>query len=130
MKRKILITILTIVILVTSVLVFTSCNQSETVNYNIKKDADNFAVYRRMTFINLRTDKILYAAEGYFSLHDSSTNEISITFKVSENEYSLNYFLIGENVVYVIEQIENTTTDPYHWHIYWYVPVPDIVDYN
>ena len=130
MKRKILVSILIVIILITSVLVFTSCNHSTTVNHNIKKDADNFTVYRRMTFINLRTDKILYAAEGYFSLHNSAANEIAITFKVAEDQYSLNYFLIGENVVYVIEQVENTTADPYHWHIYWYVPVPDIVDYN
>ena len=32
-----------------------------------------------------------------------------------------------ENVCYVIEQLENTTGDPYHWKIVWYIPIPQIV---
>ena len=131
MKTKILAITLIVVILVTVMCVFMGCNQVKTVNYNIKKDADNFSVYRRMTFINLRTDKILYQAEGYFSLNDSRDDgsEISLTFKIGPKEYKLDYFSIDANVAYVIEQVENTTTDPYHWHIYWYVPTPDVVNY-
>lgn len=127
MKRKILIIMLALIVLLTSVFAFIGCTKVETVNHNIQKGADNFQVYRRMTFINLRTDKILYEAEGYFSLNDTREDgsEIGLTFKIAENEYKMDYFSIDANVAYVIEQIENTTGDPYHWHIYWYVAVPD-----
>lgn len=35
----------------------------------------------------------------------------------------MHYFSVDNNFAYVIEQVENTHTDPYHWEINWYVPV-------
>lgn len=32
---------------------------------------------------------------------------------------------IAENVCYVIEQTENTHTDPYYWDIVWYIALPN-----
>ena len=127
MKRKILITLLIVVILATSVLALVGCTKTKVATHNIQKGADNFQIYRRMTFINLRTDKILYEAEGYFSLQDTREggSEIGLTFMIGPGEYKLDYFSIDANVAYVIEQVENTTMDPYHWHIYWYVSVPE-----
>ena len=46
-------------------------------------------------------------------------------FKVGADEYKMDYFSIDNNVAYVIEQTENTTTNPYHWKIVWYVALPD-----
>lgn len=31
------------------------------------------------------------------------------------------------NVCYVIEQLENTTGNPYHWKIVWYIAIPENV---
>ena len=39
--------------------------------------------------------------------------------------YKMDYFSIAENVCYVIEQTENTSTNPYYWNIVWYVPLPN-----
>lgn len=44
---------------------------------------------------------------------------------VGPDQYKMDYFSIAENVCYVIEQTENTTTDPYHWDIVWYVAIPN-----
>lgn len=111
---------------------FVGCiRQADTVKKNIQKQADNFDTYRRMTFVNLYTNERLYYAEGYFSLQTTYSNtyqgqqEIGLIFKVSEHEYKMDYFSIADNVTYVIEQVENTHTDPYHWEIYWYVPIPE-----
>ena len=109
---------------------FSACigfEQADTVKHNIQTDADNFRTYRRMTFINLRTGERMYCAEGYFSLKDTSTNEIGLIFRTGENQYKLDYFGIGDGVTYVIEQIENTSTNPYRWNITWYLPMPNIV---
>ena len=109
-----------------------SCTQADTVKNNIQKDADYFNVYRRMTFFNLRPNSWLYRAEGRFSVQTTYENnyqgqqELGLIFELSDDEYKMDYFSLGNNVTYIIEQIENTHTDPYYWEIVWYVPVPSV----
>ena len=128
MKKRILLILLILIIPLT--LIISGCSQAETVTWNIQKEADKFGVYRKMTFVNLYTNELLYSAEGYFSIQTTYSNEyqgqqeIGIVFKVGANKYKMDYFSIDKNVAYVIEQIENTTTDPYHWKIVWYVALP------
>ena len=124
--------IICLALVVSICLFFCSCTTAaDTVEHNVQKDADYFGVYRRMTFINLYTDKPLYSAEGYFSLRTTVDNtyqgqqEIALLFKVGPDEYKMDYFSIANNVTYVIEQAENTNTDPYHWEINWYIPIPE-----
>lgn len=113
--------------------VLTACSQADTVRNNIQKDADKFDVFRKITFVNLQTGQLLYSAEGYFSLQTTVNNEyqgqqeIGLIFKVGENEFKMDYFSINNNVAYVIEQTQNTTTNPYYWKIVWYVALPDNV---
>lgn len=113
------------------VLAFAGCSEAETITNNIKRDADKFNVYRKMTFFNLYSDKVLYSVEGYFSLQTTyatayqGQQEIGIVVMVGRNEYQMHYFSIANNVTYVIEQIENTHSDPYYWDIVWYVPLPN-----
>ena len=103
-----------------------ACTHSDVVKHNIERDAEYFNVYRRCTFINLRTDKVLYIAEGYFSIYETEENtELTLVFLVAPNEYKIDYFSKHENVAYVIEQIENTHDDPYHWEIHIFVPIPE-----
>lgn len=123
--------IVAIVLLTVIMFAFIGCAQAQTMKHNIQKDADKFNVYRRMTFVNLYTGELLYSAEGYFSVQTSYDNnyqgqqEVCLVFQVGKNEYKMDYFSIDENVCYVIEQLENTTGDPYHWKIVWYVASPD-----
>ena len=127
MKKKIL---LVLVLIMSFSLIFSGCMQEQTVKHNIQVEADKFNVYRRMTFVNLYTNELLYSAEGYFSVQTTYSNdyqgqqEIGIVFKIGKDEYKMDYFSIDKNVAYVIEQIENTTTNPYHWKIVWYVALP------
>lgn len=110
---------------------FTACmgfEQADTVKHNIQVDADNFRAFRRMTFINLRTGERMYCAEGYFSLQTTAQNEIGLVFKTGENQYKMDYFSVDNGVTYIIEQIENTTTNPYYWKITWYIPLPVVVN--
>lgn len=120
-----------VLLVVLCVISLGSCTAAETAQLNIQKDADFFNVYRKMTFINLYTNTPLYSAEGYFSVRTTVDNEyqgqqeIGILFKVDEDEYKMDYFSIANNVTYVIEQAENTHTNPYHWEIKWYIPMPE-----
>ena len=105
------------------------CDQADTVKHNIQKDADKFKVYRRMTFINLRTDKVLYSVEGRFSLQTTEehgdTYEIGVVIKTGEDEFKMHYFSVANNVTYVIEQVEPISTNTYYWTINWYIALPD-----
>lgn len=109
------------------------CNQADTMKHNIQKEANKFNVYRKITFVNLYTGQLLYSAEGYFSVQSTYENnyqgqqEIGLVFNVAKNEYKMDYFSIAENVCYVIEQVENTTGNPYHWKIVWYIALPENV---
>lgn len=127
------ITILTIIlVLVCSLTLFTGCTTAQTVTHNIQKESDYFNVYRKMTFVNLYTNEVLYGAEGYFSVQTTYDNsyqgqqEVGLVFKIGPDEYKMDYFSIANNVTYVIEQLENTTTNPYFWKITWYIPLPDV----
>lgn len=129
--KKIIVFIMALLMPLGMSLLLTGCDQAETVTHNIQTDANKFNVYRKMTFVNLNTGEMLYSAEGYFSVQTTYDNdyqgqqELALVFKIGPNEFKMDYFSIAENVCYVIEQIENTHTNPYHWEIKWYVPLPD-----
>ena len=133
MKNKFFKILSLALIAIFSVTLFVGCDQAETVNHNIQTDANKFNIYRRMTFVNLYTDKVLYDVEGYFALKTTYDNtyqgqqEIGITILTGKDQYQLHYFSIANNVTYVIEQIEPTHEDPYFWKINWYVALPDNV---
>jgi len=134
MKKKIIsiTSVIVLVLLAVIALLLSGCSQADTVKNNIQKGADRFDVYRKITFVNLQTGVLLYSAEGYFSLQTTVDNtyqgqqEIGLIFKTNRDTYKMDYFSINNNVAYVIEQIENTSTNPYHWQIIWYVPLPEI----
>lgn len=129
MKKKILAVILLLIVCFMPIML-SGCSQAETTQHNIAQKANNFKVYRKMTFVNLYTNDLLYSVEGYFSLQSSYENtyqgqqEIAIIIKVAENEYKMHYFSIANNVTYVIEQTQNIYSDPYHWQINWYIALP------
>lgn len=116
--------ILLVVIVMVSCLA--SCRASEMVNHNLSVAADNFGVVRKITVYNARTDLIIMEMEGYMSLSNTSTNELVVTCKVGANEYKKNYVYLNEYVIYVVEDITGTTTDPYHYKIKFYTALPDI----
>lgn len=123
-----------ILFLIIPIMLFAGCSKASTVTRNIQKDADKFDVYRKISFVNLYTNELLYTAEGYFSVQTTYSSEfqgqqeLGIVFKIAPKEYKMDFFSVANNVTYVIEQVENTTTDPYHWEIIWYVPVPVITN--
>lgn len=102
-----------------------SCTSAETVNHNLSQAADNFEVVRKITVYNARTDLIIMEMEGYMSLSNNSTKELVVTCKTGEKEYKKNYVYLNEYVIYVVEDITGTVTDPYHYKIHFYTALPD-----
>lgn len=128
------ITKIMLALMIAVMMIFTfGCNQADTMKHNIQVEANKFNVYRKITFVNLYTGQLLYSAEGYFSVQTTYQNnyqgqqEIGLVFNVARDEYKMDYFSIAENVCYVIEQLENTTGDPYYYKIVWYIAIPENV---
>lgn len=120
-------TLLLVLVLVCSC--FAGCTKAENVNYNLSQAADNFEVVRKITVYNARTDMIVMEMEGLMSLSNNSTRELVVTCKVGEDEYRKNYVYLNEYVIYVVEDITGTVTDPYHYKIHFYTALPDF-DWN
>lgn len=104
----------------------TGCTAAEDVNYNLSQAADNFEVVRKITVYNARTDMIIMEMEGIMSLSNNSTSELVVTCKTGEDEYKKNYVYLNDYVIYVVEDITGTVTDPYHYKIHFYTALPDI----
>jgi hypothetical protein len=111
---------------IVSCFTFTSCTAADTINQNLSTAADNFEILRKITVYNARTDLIVMEMEGYMSLSNNSTNELVVTCKTGANEYKKNYIYLNEYVIYVVEDISGTYTNPYHYKVHFYTPLPDI----
>ena len=103
-----------------------SCTAADNVNHNLSQSADNFECLRKITVYNARTDLIVMEMEGYMSLSNTSTRELVVTCKTGANEYKKNYIYLNEYVIYVVEDITGSKTDPYHYEVYFYTVLPDI----
>ena len=104
----------------------TGCSEAYNVNHNLSQAADNFQVVRKITVYNARTDLIIMEMEGLMSLSNTSTSELVVTCMTGPNQYKKNYIYLNEYVIYVVEDITGTVTDPYHYKIHFYTALPDI----
>lgn len=126
--KKILTIILTAVFIIAGILTLCSCSgcsEANRVNRNLSKQAQYFDCERRVTVYNARTDKIIMYIEGYIDISNNTTNELVVTAKVGNNTYKKNYVYLNEYTLYVVEDINGTHTDPYHYKVYFDVKLPD-----
>lgn len=125
-----------IVAILSITLLLCSCRPSETVSYNLSKEADSFNCMRKITVYNARTDMIILEVEGNFALQNNSTNELEVVCKTSENTYKKNYIYLNDYVIYVVEDINGVYADPYHYSITFYTNLPNVsvnsegIEYN
>ena len=95
------------------------CSEADKVNYNISQQAEYFQSERRVTVWNARTDNVIMYVEGYINISNNSTDELVITAKVGADSYKKNYVYLNDYTLYVIEDINGTHTDPYHYKLYF-----------
>lgn len=123
MKKIISIMMLALIL----VCVLASCTEADRVNYNTSKQAQYFECERRVTVYNARTDKIIMYIEGYIDIsNDEDHNELIVTAKVGPSTYKKNYVYLNDYTLYVVEDINGTHTDPYHYKVYFDVKIPEL----
>lgn len=111
------------------VALLTGCAKADKVNYNLKQEARQFKVERRITVYNARTDKIILEIEGFINIENTSNDELMITAQTGPEEYRKNYVYLNDYTLYTVEDITGTHTDPYHYKMYFHDPsgmIPDV----
>ena len=117
--------LIAVFIIIATICTLASCSESDRVNHNLSKQAEYFESERRVTVYNARTDKIIMFIEGYINIANNTHNELVVTAKVGANTYKKNYVYLNDYTLYVIEDINGTHTDPYHYKVYFDVKLPD-----
>ncbi len=117
--------IINIVIILFMLMCFTGCeaisgNSADTVKYNISKEADEFKVKRRITFVNLRDGQYLFQMTGNCSVKggaNSSSNELEVICRIGEDKYQKHMLYIANETTYVVEQLEYSDVSKYDYEI-------------
>ena len=105
------------------------CSQADNATSQLKSEADEFQITRRITVVNLRTDNVLYEIEGRISYSVEADGDLSIVAKISDNKFTRDTIGVGQagnGITYVVKQIEPNTVDPYHYHVKIYARIPDV----
>ena len=123
--KKIITTLLAIVIGIASLVTFAGCSDAEVISNNISKQADLFNVYRRIVFYNSIQDVYILVIEGFCSIEvDGKDNQLEVTVKIGEKEYQKHFLGLSDNVTYTVEQLESINVSPYHYSIIF---KPDVI---
>lgn len=97
-----------LVLVLVSIILVGCATDADVVSQNISKDADQFAVYRRVVFYNGITDKYILQIEGYCSLGNyDAPGEVTVTCKTGEKAYVKHFLGLSDNVTYFAEQIQD-----------------------
>lgn len=113
MKKRI---VFVVAILMVAVML-AGCSQAARVSANVSKEADNFNVQRRISVINVRTDKPLLEVIGLLSVQKTGDGDLDIIMEVSPNVYKKHFVELNAWTTYVVEDISGAYVDKYHYEI-------------
>ena len=100
--------------------VLSSCTQAENVRHNLRREADDFNVRRRITVLNTRTDTPMMQITGLLAISTDSDGDLNITIEKAPGEYVLNYAHLSQDTTYIVEQIETKEVNKYKYEIKFY----------
>lgn len=104
------------------------CRESTKVAYNVSKEADSFNVVRKLTVVNVLSDKILMEMTGTFSITNNSAGELAIICKTGEDEYKKHYVYLNQFTAYTVEDLSGADVSNYKYEVTFYpqmIPVAD-----
>lgn len=96
-----------------SLIGLTGCdNEAARVSQNIRTDADNFNIRRRITVINCRSDKVILTMEGCMSISDNS-DRLDVIVELPNGTYEKHIIKLNEWTCWTLEQIEASEENKY-----------------
>ena len=108
--------LLLLLIVVTSITTFTSCEDSVVASQNISKAAHQFEIYRRVVFYNGITNEYILQIEGYCSVVNEGS-QLSVIIKTENGEFLKHYLGLSDNVTYFAEQMEAKKVSTQHYRV-------------
>lgn len=108
---------LAIMSLILCALMLTGCTQVDRVSSNIRQQADNFNITRRIVVINARTDKPIFELTGNFSLQNNYNDELEIIVEIGNGVYKKHFVYLNEWTIYVVEDVSGAFVDKYHYEV-------------
>ena len=112
--------IMVAVCLLAMMFALSACTQSEKVTYNLKREADDFNIRRRITVLNTRTDTPMMQITGLLAIEVDRDGDLNITIEKAPGEYVLNYAHLSQDTTYIVEQIETKEVSKYAYEIIFY----------
>lgn len=115
MKTK-LIKLLSLIIAISIIAVFTGCTEAERVNHNISKEADNFNTIRQITVMNCIQGDVLFQMTGKISITaDVEDNQLEVIAEDENGKYKKHFIGLSDNVTYVVEDITDNDVSKYKY---------------
>lgn len=106
-----------IMFLILCALMLTGCTQVDRVSSNIRQQADNFNITRRIVVINARTDKPVFELTGNFSLQNNYNDELEIIVEIGNGVYKKHFVYLNDWTMYVVEDVSGAFVDKYHYEV-------------
>ena len=119
MKRTMKI-FLMVAILSAAVFILSSCQKADTVQHNLRREADDFNIRRRITVLNTRTDTPMMQVTGLLAIEVDKDGDLNIVIEKAPGEYVLNYAHLSQDTTYIVEQIETKEVSKYKYEIKFY----------
>lgn len=116
MKKKIAI----ILMLAALAWILSACTQAENVRHNLRREADDFNIRRRITVLNTRTDTPMMQITGLLAIETDDDGDLNIMIEKAPGEYVLNYAHLSRDTTYIVEQIETKEVSKYQYEIKFY----------
>ena len=116
MKKRIAI----ITVFAVMALVLSSCTQADNVRYNLRREAEDFNIRRRITVLNTRTDTPMMQITGLLAITVYDDGDLNITIEKAPGEYVLNFAHLSQDTTYIVEQIETKEVSKYKYEIKFY----------
>lgn len=116
MKKRLIL----LIVLGLAIAILSSCTQADNVRQNLRREADDFNVRRRITVLNTRTDTPMMQITGLLSISTDGDDDLNITIEKAPNEYVLNYAHLSQDTTYIVEQIETKEVSKYKYEIKFY----------
>ena len=110
-------------------LTMAGCEKSDRVNFNIRREANNFNIYRRVVAINTRLNETLFAVEGYISVDVDIDGDLNVTIQTGEEEFKLFYAHLGNDVTYTVIQTEPANVTSYAYNISFF-PAKEVLEHG
>lgn len=73
--------ILIAAVLIVMVFVLSSCQQADTVRHNLRREADDFNIRRRITVLNTRTDTPMMQITGLLAIEVDKDGDLNIVIE-------------------------------------------------